>query len=51
MNLNEAIIEIRKNHCQECQNRFTEQEIDDGAKCDICKKCEELGKTVAHLQD
>ena len=51
MNLHEAVLEARKNYCEPCREQFTMKELDNGAKCEICKKCEKLGKTVANLQD
>ncbi len=51
MNLNEAVLEVRKNYCEPCRGQFTMDELDNGSKCEICKQCEELGQTVANLQD
>lgn len=51
MNLNEAVLEVRKNYCEPCREQFTMDELDNGSKCEICKQCEELGQTVANLQD
>ncbi len=51
MNLHDSVLELRKKYCEECIQRYTSEEIDNGAKCPICKKCEKLGKTVANLQD
>ncbi len=51
MDIHEAVLELRKEYCEECNERFTTEEMDNGAKCPICIEAEELGKTVAHLQD
>jgi|AntRauTorcE11897_2_1112592.scaffolds.fasta_scaffold149432_1 hypothetical protein len=51
MDIHEAVLELRKEYCEECREQFTMEELDNGAKCEICKECTELGRTVAHLQD
>lgn len=51
MNIHDAVLELRKKYCEECIQQFTMDELDNGAKCDICKECTELGRTVATLQD
>ncbi len=51
MNLHEAVLEVRKKYCEQCRNQYSMEELDNGAKCSICLQCEEVGKTVANLQD
>ncbi len=51
MNIHEAVLELRKLYCEPCRKQFTDEEIDSGAKCEICKECEETGRMVAGLQD
>jgi len=50
-NLHEAVIELRKKHCEGCREKFTEEEIDNGAKCEFCEHVEETGRKFATLRD
>lgn len=51
MNIHEAVIELRKEYCEGCQEQFSDEEIEEGAMCDFCEKVRETGKQVAHLRD
>lgn len=51
MNIHEAVIELRKEYCEQCNKEFTDEEIDNGEMCEICEQVGEIGRTVAHLQD
>lgn len=51
MDIHEAVLELRKKYCEQCQDQYTEKELDDGKKCEICQECEELGRSVARLQN
>lgn len=49
--LEEAVNELRSEHCNGCQEQFTEEEILDGKQCEFCDHVEESGRMVASLQD